>query len=152
MDPCKEYTPKKPTVRTCQGPGTQKGTHPTWGAFRGELLVMHPSSNQIWPNKIIFQQPRFPWNSRKFPFQNATYWQWPRGRYKLIKSNHPPRCCLSAVPGMPIRGRTTTSKVARSKSSRWRLRGSRGPKTAAMTWEREDGERWGCPAGPKTIK
>ena len=55
-----------------------------------------------------------------------------------------PRCCLSAVPGMPMRGRTTTSKVARSKSSRWRLRGSRGPKTAAMTcWG------WGgwCEAG-----
>ena len=44
---------------------------------------------------IIFHQPGYPWNSRGFPFQNATFWEksvvWGRDnltRWKQILSNH----------------------------------------------------------------
>ena len=42
----------------------------------------------IWPNGIIFHQPRFPWNKRvPFPFQNATCWG-------------PRSCELHSIPGI----------------------------------------------------
>ncbi len=32
-----------------------------------------PCLHQNWPNGIIYHQPRFPWNSRGFPFPKATF-------------------------------------------------------------------------------
>ncbi len=39
-----------------------------------ELKILSPPPQLIWPNGIIFHQPRYLWNSRGFPFQKATFW------------------------------------------------------------------------------
>ena len=51
--------------------------------FNDVVLVLH---KLIWPNGIIFHQPRFPWNFRKFPFPSyllGAHVVW--GCYKLTR-------------------------------------------------------------------
>ncbi len=54
------------------------------GIARKTPPSMHP---WIWPNEIIFHQPRFPWNLRRFPLLNHHHlgWKLVWGRYNLTR-------------------------------------------------------------------
>ena len=72
--------PKKNSVRWITPTASERNiTWHQWG------------QHQIWPNGIIFHQPRFPWNFRGFPLQFATIWgpknSCFRPRWNLTRSN-----------------------------------------------------------------
>ena len=60
------------TVRISQPWNFKKS--PTWQCWESTCqrlrIKFGPTNGSIWPNGIIFHQPRFPWNFRGFPLLN----------------------------------------------------------------------------------
>ena len=54
-----------------------------------DLLPSTSASNSIWPNGIIFHQPKFSWNKVCFPETSATFWgqqvMWGRYNFQWIR-------------------------------------------------------------------